>query len=196
MPLASPEMRPRQENAEARIEAPKKIEGGVRIVRLDEVAERFAAGQRAEATRAELTERVAREEIGKAQELARRFNNPALASRLLAEAGPKERVAQKAAADREMSTLKAAEAGAVAELVKIEKDQAAMDAWERTREQEAAKLNAELKQNPENKQARARTAEIKVQLDTAMNLGAAKQRLLEWNRAQQQPRVEAPRMAA
>ncbi len=195
MPLTNPE-RPRQESAEARVEAPKKIEGGIRIVNVAEVAQRFEAGQRAEAKRAELTEQSARGDIAKAKEAAAKFTNPALISRLMAEIAPKERVAQKAAADRETSTLKAVEAGAVAELVKLEKDQAAMDAWERTREQEAAKLNAELKQNPENAQARARMAEVKVQLDTAMNLGAAKQRLLEWNRAQQAPRVEAPRMAA
>lgn len=195
MPLTNPE-RPRQENAEARVEAPRKIEGGVRIVNVAEVAARFEAGQRAEAQRAELTERVARDEVGKARELARKFNNPALASRLLAEVGPKERVAQKSAADRETAMLKATEAGAVAELVKLEKDPAALEQWERGLEKEAAQLNAELKQSPDNAQARARLAEVRVKLNTAMDLPTAKQRLLDWNRAQQAPRVEAQRMAA
>lgn len=195
MPLTNPE-RPRQENAEARVEAPRKIEGGVRIVNVAEVAARFEAGQRAEAQRAELTERVARDEVGKARELARKFNNPALASRLLAEVGPKERVAQKSAADRETAMLKATEAGAVAELVKLEKDPATLEQWERGLEKEAAQLNAELKQSPDNAQARARLAEVRVKLNTAMDLPTAKQRLLDWNRTQQAPRVEAPRMAA
>lgn len=195
MPLTNPE-RPRQENAEARVEAPKKIEGGIRIVDVAEVAARFEAGQRAEAQRAELAEQSARADMVKAKEGAARFKNPGLISRLLAEVAPKERVAQRSAADRETATLKATEARAAGELIKIEKDPAALDAWERTREKEAGDLKEALKENPENRQARARLAEVTVELNTVMNLPKVKQELLNWNRAQQQPRVEAPRMAA
>lgn len=195
MPLTNPE-RPRQENAEAKVEAPRKIEGRIRIVNVVEVAARFEAGQRAEAQRAELTEQVARADIVKAQEMARRFTNPALVSRLLAEVGPKKMVADRAAADRETATLKATEARAAGELLTIEKDQAAMDAWERTREKEAGDLQKALKENPENKQARDRLAQVTVELNTVMNLANVTQKLLDWNRAQQAPRVEAPRMAA
>lgn len=199
MPLGNPEaFRPQQETKERSPEA-KRMEG-VRIVRVDEVAERFAAMQHAEGERARLTEEVARQDVALARETAAKFQNPTLRAKLLAEAGPKERVAQKSAADRETAILLATEAGAVVELVKLEKDPAAFEQWERGLEKEAAQLSAELKQSPENTQAKARLAEIKVKLDTAMDLPAAKHRLLEWNRAQQQPRqlagVEAMRMAA
>ncbi|MEK7532362.1 MAG: hypothetical protein AAB579_02030 [Patescibacteria group bacterium] len=197
MPLQSPDIaRPRQEVAEASHEVPKKIEGGIRIVNVVEVAARFEAGQRAEAQRAELTEQSARSDMAKAKEAAGKFNNPALISRLLAEIAPKERVAQKSAADRETATLKATEARAAGELLKIEKDQPALDAWERTREQEASALQKELKLDPDNKQARDRLAQVTVELNTVMNLPKVKQELLNWNRAQQPPRAEAPRMAA
>ena len=196
MPLTSPE-RPRQENAEAHVEASRKIDGGPRIVRLDEVAARREAAAQAEARTAELTEAAARADVAHAKELAGKFNNQALVSRLLAEAGPKEYVAQRAAAARESASEKATQARVFGELVKIEKDPAALDAWERTREQEAAKLNQDLKTNPENKQAKARLGQIKIELDTAMNIAGIKQEMLDWNRAQApKPRVEAPRMAA
>lgn len=195
MTLPNPDI-PRQENAEAKVEAPRKIEGGIRIVNVAEVAARFEAGQRAEAQRAELTEQSARSDMAKAKEGAARFQNPALISRLLAEMAPKERVAQKSAADRETATLKATEARAAGELLKIEKDQAAMDAWERTREKEAGDLQKALKENPENKQARDRLAQVTVELNTVMNLANVKQELLNWNRSQQPPRAEALRMAA
>lgn len=195
MPLTNPE-RPRQENAEARVEAPRKIEGGIRIVNVAEVAARFEAGQRAEAQRAELTEQSARADMAKAKEGAARFQNPALISRLLAEVAPKERVAQKSAADRETAMEGATQARAAGELIKIEKDQPALDAWERTREKEAGDLQKALKENPDNKQARDRLAQVTVELNTVMNLPKVKQELLDWNRAQQAPRVEAQRMAA
>lgn len=194
MPLTSPE-RPRQESAEASREAPRKLEGGIRIVNVAEVAARFEAGHRADAQRAELTEQSARSDIAKAKEAAGKFNNPALISRLLAEVAPKERVALSEAAKRETATLKATEARAAGELLKIEKDQAALDAWEQTREKEAGALQKELKLDPDNKQARDRLAQVTVELNTVMNLAKVKQELLDWNRAQQ-PRPEAPRMAA
>lgn len=197
MPLGNPEVfRPTQERPpEAR-----KIEG-VRIVRVDEVAERFAAMQQVEAQRFSMQERVAEDDMQAVAERRQKFGSNAV---LVAEFGKlienKKGERLEAAAGREGAELKAAEGRAVAELVKLEKDPAALEQWERGLEKEAAQLNAELKQSPDNAQARARLAEIKVQLDIAMDLPAAKQRMLEWNRAQQLPRPpaggEAPRMAA
>ena len=191
MPLTNPE-RPRQE-AEARVEAAPKKEG-FKVVRLEDVAVRREAAAQAEVKKQELTEKVARDEMAQARETAAK--NPGVASRILAEAGPKERVAQKAAAEREMAVQKVTEARAAKELIHMEQDPAAMDAWERTREKEAGDLNKELKQNPENKQARDRLAQVTVELNTVMNLANIKQELSNWDRAQRQPRVEAPRIAA
>lgn len=186
---------PTQETAEAnKVEAPRKIEGGIRIVNVAEVAARFEAGERKKAEMAELTEQAARNDMAKSREIAARSQNPTLRSQLLAEVGTKERVAQKSAADRETATLKATEARAAGELIKIGNDQAALDAWERPREKEAGDLQKALKENPENKQARDRLAHVTLELKTVNNLPKVKQELLDWNRTQQKPRAEAPRM--
>lgn len=195
MPLSNPEtFRPQQETQERPPEA-RKIEG-VRIVRVDEVAEQFAVRQRAEARQFQMQEQVAADDIQAIAERRQRLGGNAV---LAAEFGKlidgKNGERMKAAAGREGAELKAAEGRTVAELVKLEKDPVALEQWERGLEKEAAQLSAELKQSPDNAQVKARLAEVKVKLDTAMDLPAAKQRLLDWNRAQQ-PRVEALRMAA